>query len=412
MQKRNVRYWLEKMPHDSIFFVSCITVLIGLFLSRALISIGMIWLAGNAIVHARLGNNFRRFLHEPHLLLLSGYFLLMAVTALWSTNTAYLLERLQILLPFLFLPFAFHAAGRIPIKHTDALFALFILLTATGIGWSMWHYLQAKDLYDTGYGFSRSIPTPFKNDHIRFSLAVVLSITFAVNLFPRAVGPLRKSILALFIACAAVYLHILAAKSGLLVFYLYTLLLLSRLCMDPLHRRIGLMLLILVILLPVMMFRVSQTFRNKIGYVRYSVSMIMNSTKDANVSDEGRLISYRYALDQIKQHPFTGVGLGDVMDEMKQAYSAEFAQQNVTALLPHNQFLMAGMAAGISGILYLLWMMIILFRNCIRRDFLSTSFVVMMVLAMMVEPFFETQYGTCMFVFFLLLLLQRGDDAI
>lgn len=370
----------------------------------------MIWLAGNALLHARLGENFRNFLREPSLLLLTGYFLLMAATAAWSTNTAYLAERLQILLPFLVLPFAFHSIKNMPVQHADNIFLFFMLLMTGGMGWSLWHYSQAKEWYDNGYGFSRMIPTPFKNDHIRFSLAAVFSIALAVDHFPRAKNRIRQFLLGLFMLFTILFLHILSAKSGLLIFYLYACILLIRLILIKQTRRTGGILLLLLIALPLIMFRFSATFKNKIGYFRYSIEMILNTSKDANVSDEGRLISYSYAMNVIRQHPLTGVGLGDVMDEMKRAYAVDFPRQDVTVLLPHNQFLMAGMAAGIPGILYLFMMMLGLLRRCIQQDFLSFAFFLMMLLAMMVEPLFETQYGTCMFVFFLLLLLQRGDS--
>lgn len=411
MRKINVPYRPEKIPHETIVMLGCIAVITGLFVSRALISMGMIGLTANALLHEGFGNNFRRFLHRPHLLLLTGYFFLMAISAVWSSNMDYLSERLQILLPFLFLPFAFHSMRELPARLTHGLFVFFILLLTTGMCWSLWHYLQAKNLYDIGYGFSQSIPTPFKNDHIRFSLAVVLGIALSVNLLTRSTARIHQFLHGFFILFAILYLHILAAKSGLLIFYCYTIILLIRLCLDKDRRRTGMVLLTLLILLPVLMFRISNTFRNKIGYFRYSITMMMNSAKDANVSDEGRLISYRYAAEAIWQHPLTGVGLGDVMDEMQKAYDRDFRDRNVTVLLPHNQFLMAGMAAGIPGILYLLVMMFSLFQTCIRKDFLSVAFILMMLLSMMFEPLFETQYGTCMFVFILLLLLQRRDVA-
>jgi len=76
-------------------------------------------------------------------------------------------------------------------------------------------------------------------------------------------------------------------------------------------------------------------------------------------------------------------------------------------LLPHNQFLMNGMAIGLLGILYLASLQIAILRQCFKRDFLSFLFWCIFFLALLIEPLYETQYGTCMFLFFLLLLLQR-----
>jgi O-antigen ligase len=173
-------------------------------------------------------------------------------------------------------------------------------------------------------------------------------------------------------------------------------------------RKKGLLIVPFLFALPIIMYVGSATFRNKIAYVNYSISQIQNANKEANISDEGRLISYSYALDCIKAHPWVGVGLGDIRQEMKTHYQQDFDNASVTVLLPHNQFLMLGMAIGLPGILYLLIMQLSLFRYVYRRDFLSLLFLGIMFLAMMVEPLYETQYGTCLFLFFLLLLLQQS----
>ena len=133
-----------------------------------------------------------------------------------------------------------------------------------------------------------------------------------------------------------------------------------------------------------------------------------NSDKETNISDEGRLISYNYALQIIRQHPLIGVGLGDVFDEMKQKYQIDFPGKNVEILLPHNQFLMAGVGIGIIGMIYLLLMQISIYKLVKKSDFLYLSFCIITFFAMMIEPLYETQYGTCIFLFFLLLLMKRS----
>jgi len=372
-----------------------------------MISIGMMILIGNALFNLRLVEHLRSFFKKPELLLLTGYFLIMSLSFFWSTDIEFYKERIQIMLPFLVLPFAFHSMNRLTIEWYDVLFLIFIVLVCGGIGLSLIQYIQHKESYDIGYGYSKLIPTPFKNDHIRFSLAVVLSGCFAVDLMSRHAQVWKRRILGLFILYAVVYLHILSAKSGLVVFYLAAALFLIKLFVQKKYRKLGAMMLIGIATLPFLMYAVSASLRNKIGYFAYSISQMKNTQKEANISDEGRLISYSYAIDCIQKHPFRGIGLGDVMNEMKLYYKKDFADRKVNVLLPHNQFLMVGMAIGIGGLLYLIILQLVLLRRSYRHDFLSLIFWSIMFFAMMIEPLFETQYGTCMFLFFLLLLLQR-----
>lgn len=387
-------------------------IILGMFVSRAMMSMGMIGLIANAIFHHQLPEHFRRFIRKPYLWLLSLYFILSALSGLWSHDKAQWMERMQIMLPFLILPFAFSGLGAWPKKWLSTLFSLFILLTITGISWSLYFYFSQKDNYDLGFGFSRGIPTPFKNDHIRFSLAVVLSICFSVDLFMTTTSKIWKGMLALFTTIGIIYLHILSAKTGLLTFYIIGLLFVGKLLLNPSNRKYGFIILSAIIILPVVMYFSSAALRNKIGYFLYSLQQMKNEKKESNISDEGRLISYGYALESIRKHPLQGVGLGDVLPTMESLYSRDFPNEKPKILLPHNQFLMSMMAIGIGGFLLLLLQQIFLFRLALRQDFLYFSFMVMMSFTMMIEPLYETQYGTCMFLFWLLLLLHRQTEKV
>jgi len=395
------------MPHDVLTFLGCLFIIIGLFISRAMMSIGMMVLIGNAIFNLKLTEHFRTFIHKPYLILLTGYFFIHLLSYFWSDNTQYFVERMQIMTPFLILPFAFHSMNQLDRKWIDIELAIFVLFVVLGMSWSLFQYAQQKEIFDAGYGLSKVLPTPFKNDHIRFSLAVTLSISFSVYFISRYSNKIILIFSAFAIIYAIIYLHILAAKSGLLAFYMISFLFLIKLVLKKKYRVHASILLFSLIAIPVIMYYTSSSFKNKLYYIQYSIYQMMNDEKESNISDEGRLISYNYAFQSIKKNLWIGVGLGDVKDEMQKYYDKDFGESKVIALLPHNQFLMNGMAIGLLGILYLASLQIAILRQCFKRDFLSFLFWCIFFLALLIEPLYETQYGTCMFLFFLLLLLQR-----
>ncbi len=406
--KKILTGFLQSLPLDVISFVGCVTVISGMYTGRALMSIGMMILVGAAFLQVELPTHIRGFVKKPHLLLITGYFLLFALSFFWSADQHYFRERMQIMLPFLLLPFSFFSMNRWEMKWYDLLLMLFILLNLSGIGWSLQQYYQHKESFDTGYGFSKVIPTPFKNDHIRFSLAVVMSICFCADLFTRYSRPLGR-ILLIFIALIDIlYLHILSAKSGIVAFYLVALIAIIQVIFSTRFRKLGVASLFVLCTLPFVMYLVFPSFKNKIGYIRYSIDQMRNADKETNISDEGRLISYQYAWQIIRDHPLHGVGLGDVYTEMNKKYTVDFPDKKVEVLLPHNQFLMAGVALGVGGIIYLLLMQISIYRLVKKNDFLYLSFCLITFFAMMIEPLYETQYGTCIFLFFLLLLMKRS----
>lgn len=406
--KKHFYSFLHSLPHDIIAFIAALITIVGMYSSRILISVGMITLFCNAIINHHLVNNLKQFFTKKHLLIISGYFVLIALSYFWSQDKSYYANRMQILFPFLVLPFSFFSISRWEIKWYDILMIVFIVLNVAGILWSTYQYLGNKEIYDIGYGFSKVIPTPFKSDHIRFSLAVLLSSYFCIDLITRYSQRFIRFILLLILALNIIYIHILAVKTGLVGLYMSVFIYSLYAIFSLQYKKTGVTLLLLFLMIPFVMYITFPSFKNKIGYLRYTWQELFNEKKQANISDEGRIISYKYAIEIIKANKWIGVGIGDVKDEMELKYKKEFAEEEFNVLLPHNQFLMAGVAIGLVGILYLAYMMFLIFSIVKKNDYLYFTYCILMLFAMMIEPMFETQYGTCMFLFFLLLLMKRS----
>lgn len=370
-------------------------IVLGLFLSaRALISMGMIGFSICSLVMPDAKQRFSGLLHDKQTLWLMACTALPLLSFFWSSNTAYWFERAQIMVPCLILP-AMFAAYRAPQYLWVRIWKLtWIIASLGGMAYSVVQYLQHKEAIDAAYGFAKHMPTPFKNDHIRFSLAVCITILFCIE---QAIQ-YKQRIWYVVASVAVVYLHWLSAKSGLLAFYGLSGIALLQLMFQSKHRRWAVLGLLSLLALPVLMYQVSTPFKNKIGYVRYSIEQMQNPEAQAQVSDEGRLISYRFAWQHIMAHPLNGVGLGDVYDTMQAEYTARFGAQEGLSLLPHNQFLMSAMAAGIFTFPIWLWALFLLWRERGAGRTMRRYFWALVVYAMMIEPLFETQYGVGVFL--------------
>lgn len=88
--------FLKHMPHQRTALLACLCILIGMFVSRAMMSIGMMTLFGNALLHAHFKTNLKSFLKQPLLLMLSGYFILFSISILWSENIVYFLNECKL----------------------------------------------------------------------------------------------------------------------------------------------------------------------------------------------------------------------------------------------------------------------------------------------------------------------------
>ncbi|QLH47003.1 MAG: hypothetical protein HWD58_16070 [Bacteroidota bacterium] len=51
----------------------------------------------------------------------------------------------------------------------------------------------------------------------------------------------------------------------------------------------------------------------------------------------------------IGEHPVSGVGYGDVFEEMRRKFDRDFGVGKIYPLIPHNQFLMSSVALGLPG---------------------------------------------------------------
>jgi O-antigen ligase len=204
----------------------------------------------------------------------------------------------------------------------------------------------------------------------------------------------------------AVYLHILAAKTGLLVFYvLLTCILARTMFYKPL---VGLMLLLLVAGSATLAYQYIPTLRARIDYTVYSYSLYFKGERNADYSDQGRMISYDVGSHIIRQNPLLGVGAGDMIYEMGRGYRKMYPSvREDQYLIPHNQFMIIALAAGLPAMLaFLVWLVMPLFQiKSGRAGFYFVTIWLMLLVPLFTYPALEVQFG--IFVFLLFLLLQK-----
>lgn len=126
--------------------------------------------------------------------------------------------------------------------------------------------------------------------------------------------------------------------------------------------------------------------------------------KEANYSTIGQRLEYwRTAVHAFKKNPVLGVGTGDVNEAMNIAY-----QERQTKLKPelrfraHNQYLSFGVAFGIIGLLFFVFVLIaapIAAKAYRYKTFLV--FYAIALLSMLTEDTIETQAGVTFFTFFM-----------
>lgn len=135
------------------------------------------------------------------------------------------------------------------------------------------------------------------------------------------------------------------------------------------------------------------------------VNEYANFISNRNINGQSltmRLYFWKAALLSIQEHPFIGVGTGDVQFQLNQTYiksnSPLFPEWYKR---PHNQFLTFAVALGLLGlvaILFSLFYPVYLYRR--ELNMLYFSFLLVYLISFLIEDTVETQAGATFYAFF------------
>jgi O-antigen ligase len=373
-----------------------------------MLSIAMILFGANGIrdIHPR------QWFKNKWWLLGIAWIAMYALSWFWSADKGAWGTRLEVKLPFLILPLAFSFIPQFTAKQLQIITLGMGLMFLGSAVYSISFLIRDSEHYITGYRYSHVLPTLPKNDHIRSSMAMVLFIIWSVYAWPLMESKVVKRILGIIIALLAIYIHILAAKTGIISLYLF--LAAYGLYLGIMKRKVaGILLIIAIPASAFVALKLFPTFRERLNYIDFTYFMLKQGDKSGNIGDIARLMSYKIAGDVIKEHPLTGVGTGDMKAVMDEQYAAHYPDvPEYGRLLPHNQFLTVGLGCGIpTMLLFAFWFFILL--RLIKRRRKSFFFLVVwliLLLQLMIEPVLEVQFGVFVFVFFLLLLMHEFPE--
>jgi hypothetical protein len=337
-------------------------MLISLFFSRAALSVTMIAFVAFSFFHSHSKEQLRLFFAAPLLWGMSLLFLFPLLTGLWSEDKTQWLEVIRIKLPLLFLPLAFASPFKFSKQHGYWLAFTFIILVTVGTAWSMFHYAADTAAINESYLKAKSIITPLQNDHVRFSWMATVAVILSGFLFYK----LKKKRLswALLIAPAwlVLYLHVLAARTGLLSFYLVLVIAAFYVVAGKLNLKYGIILICIVLLLPLIAWFTLPTFSNRIRYMLYDFEYVKDGGYLPGGNDAMRVISMKAGLNIMRESPLTGVGFGDIKTATNKWYNNNYPGMNAAdKILPSSEFIIYGAGAGWPGLLLITLVLLIPF---------------------------------------------------
>lgn len=361
---------LQNDARSSIIFALALIMQASLFFSRTLLAFAMLAFVLAAVLDPDYKKSLQQFRRTPFLWLMSLLFFIPLVTGLWSADQHQWTDMMRTKLPLLFFPVAFAFPLSLSKKQWAVLATCLVALTVGGTVWSMTHYLQDTAGTHAGYLRSGTMLTPLDNDHVRFSWLVSVAVIIAVYIGWQVRQQQKGLTVLLWITASwlIVFLHILAARTGLFALYGSVFLLGIWVMIRTRKLLTGALVLALLIGLPLIAYYTLPTFKNRLHYILYDAGFIRNDQYLRNSNDGNRVISYKAGLALLQEQPVTGHGFGDIRSVTHAWYQLHYPELDEREkIYPSSEYLVYGAGAGWLGLLVCLAAMIVPFFTKVRE---------------------------------------------
>ncbi len=387
-------------------------MMVTLFIGRVPLSVSMITFICISFLHTGLKKQLLNFFSSPLLWSMSLLFLLPLISGIWSSDQPEWINILRIKLPLLLLPLAFAGPFGFSQKQWQWIAHIFIALVIAGTIWSIFHYSENVAAVHEGYLKAKTIITPLQNDHVRFSWMVSIASLLAGWLCwkKRDQSKLIASILFIVAVWLIVFLHILAARTGLFSFYIIMLGVIGWLVFKKLKPIYGAGVLMILIALPLAAYFILPTFHNRVKYFLYDFEYFKKAHYLPGTNDAIRGISMNAGWQLMKGHPVAGVGFGDIAKETKNWYAINYPQMTeADKIYPSSEWLIYGAGCGWPGFLLFNVIMLVPFFLQMKNKLLWWLLNATAAFSFLFDIGLEVQYGVFLYSFIVLCLWKWLD---
>lgn len=344
--------------------------------SRSLGAIAMGLLAANWLFRGNPLKRLDSIFNLPLVLTMLGYYTLLCLGGLWSSNQTQVFIDLRIVLPLAVLPAVLAATPAFTLRHVHMVGLALCYACAAGLVVSLFYALRVY--YITGlstFFFYHLLVTPLDLHSIYFSWYVATGLLFLAHYifteWHRLVPVWRVAHLVLF-GFLLTGLVLLSSRS--IVFTLLALII-GALFVWSVRRfkwYVGLSITLAAVVTVVLFVSLNSFLRNRYDKViRSDLSIVYRN--DYHESPEGiteltlRLCTWRFALESLADGKWWfGIGTGDSQDVIVErmhdvCFFPVFYTHN-----PHNQYVQSLLMVGVAGVLLVVAMLAIPLVQSIR----------------------------------------------
>ena len=262
------------------------------------------------------------------------------------------------------------------------------------------YYLQ-YDSKNELYKVAKVMSIGFYSDHIRISVVIALSCIVAWYEATHSSSWWRFCFI-FYILFQVVFLHILVARTGLVVLYVsFIVLFLFQIIKE--HKKWLTIALLALFSLPVLSFIFIPSFSNRMGFMRYDFSYYNRMEYRTGSSDGFRYYSVLAGIDIFKQNQWTGVGFKSLRSSTSQWLYQHFPEIKEEEIIqPSSEFVLYAAAGGIvSFIILFLFVIFPFFDPKLRNNLFFNAIFIGILATFFFEIFLENQFGMFVVAFFI-----------
>ena len=411
-----MQYYFSGRLSQHLLFLASLAGVVGLLASRALVALSPVVGMLAVLAHPHLRRELPAYFRNGAALRGAAVVGFLLLSGLYTSEWAVWRHELFRSLVWLGVPLAFAVAVPLSGRQRRAVGAFFVLATAAAGLATVGRYVLDPTRANEAIRVGQNVEAITHLMHIWFGVLLALSFFWGLLLRrePRAGRGLRAALLA-GAAGAALTLHVLAYRTGLVVFYAGLL----GSAVWLLARRQLLWSLLLLLLLgagPWLAYRTLPSVRERVAATVYDVEQFQYEHDINNYSLARRLTAVKAANLIIRQHWLLGVAPADSHAAMLSQYSwKNYGLDPENQVDIHNQYLETLLGGGVVGLA--LWLVVVfwpLTQAWARRNPYVGVFILLQAALMMVANILSLQIGLNLFVFgygFLVVAGERRNRA-
>lgn len=384
---------LLKNKTREYWIIGCLAGIIsGLLISRALLSFASVLIAVPFFLQKE------KSIDRNQLYAICCLLIPVLVSGLWSSHHLVWWDSFSLRLPILTI---FLGLGSVSLAQQQwkSVAAFLLISTTLAACWSLWQYVDQPSVIEDAYLRAKTLPVLMDDDHIRFSWWVVVTILISLQWFVTEGRRTVCLLILLLILFLVLYLHVLAAKTGLLCLYGAAFIAWTYLLFIKRKIKQALLLLLFFSATAAVSYRALPTLRNRVQYIQYDISLLRRGEFNSGYNDAARWLSVKAGNAILAAYPLSGVGFGDLPQAVDQWHSRNHPQSlPEERFRPANEWMVYGAGSGWPGLIFFsIGLLGLLFST--RKNLFTVTLSLISLLPFLIDDTLEGQNGVTILAF-------------